>query len=213
MWWLLLAACGFGNILFHEEANEMAEQLVQLLGLSLFLWSTRLLALTGIAALFFLRRSFLRNRTRLKNLAIFVPLALTLDLSLIIYPSERIHYLQYGLLTWIAYKVIGKALPAVLIAFVFGYVDEAHQYWVLYAHDPSVYFDWNDIVLNLMAAIAALLLLLPEAKPERNMPKKHIFIAMVLWDRGDKSAGIPAQSRPIFNGKSEQELVLDDFRH
>src|SRR3989304_7259919 len=99
VWGLFAIAFGLGNILFHEQANDMARRLVGLLGLSLFLWSTRLLALTGaIAVLFFLRRSFSRTPARLKKLLVFIPLALTLDLSLVVYPSERIHYLQYALL-------------------------------------------------------------------------------------------------------------------
>ncbi len=180
VWWLLLVTGGVGNILFHERANDMARQLVRLMGLSPFLWTTRVVALMGaVAVLFFFRRGL--NRTRIRNLAIFIPIALTLDLSLIIYPSERIHYLQYGLLTCIAYKAIGRALPAALMGFIIGYLDEAHQYWVLYANDPTVYFDWNDVVLNLMAALAALVVLLPTPQPDRSLPKQAILIALAAW--------------------------------
>jgi hypothetical protein len=182
MWWMFLVVGGVGNILFHERANQVAVRLVRVLGVSLFLSSTRALAVVStIVILLFMRRRFLISRRKIRDLAIVLSLGLVLDLSLIIYPSERIHYLEYGLLTWIAYKAIGKTLPAVLMAFLFGYVDEAHQYWVLYAHDPNVYFDWNDIILNLMAAIAALVLLLPEEEPERAMPKQHVVVASLVW--------------------------------
>lgn len=206
MWWLFVTAFGVGNILLHEQANDLARQLVRAMGLSLFLWSTRLLALAGaITILFFLRRGFLSNPDRLKKLLIFIPFALTLDLSLIVYPSERIHYLQYGLLTLIAYKAIGKALPAALTAFVFGYLDEAHQYWFIYAHDPTVYFDWNDIVLNLLAAIIALVFLLPEAEPVRKIPKRNVFAALVVW--------ILADSLLVFLLNPDQYLLGNESRN
>ena len=181
-WWLFLVAFGAGNILLHEQANEAARQIVRLMGLSPFLWSTRLLAVAGVTTvLFFLRGRLFRNRAKLKRIAMLFPFALALDLSLIIYPSERIHYFQYSMLTWIAYKAIGKPLPAALMGFLFGYLDEAHQFWVLYANDPRVYFDWNDVILNLMAAVAALVVLLPETHPVRKVPKQCVIAAVALW--------------------------------
>src|SRR5215471_14225293 len=159
MWWLAAIAYGVANIVFHEQVNQIFEWLARVMGISLFLWSMRLSALAGAIFVLIFRRNFLKEPGTLKRLLIFIPVGVVLDLSLVIYASERIHYPQYAILTLIAYKAIGKSLPAALFSYVVGYVDEAHQHWVLYANDPIAYFDWNDIVLNLLGAIAPLLLL------------------------------------------------------
>src|SRR6267142_1604820 len=203
IWWLFLIAFGAGNILLHEQANDIARRLVQSMGLSLFLWSTRLLAVAGAMAALFLGRRFLRNRARLNRLLLLLPVGLILDLSLLVYPSERIHYLQYGILACIAYKATGKTLSAALIAFIVGYLDEAHQFWVLYANDPTVYFDWNDTVVNLMAGIAAVVVLLPE-EPVRRLPVRRLFSAIMLW--------ILAASLLVFSLNPDQYLLGNQDR-
>ena len=70
---------------------------------------------------------------------------------------------------------------AVMIAFVVGHVDEAFQYWVLYADDRFVYFDWNDIILNLTAAVGVFLFFMPPAEPARRFSKKQILAAVGAW--------------------------------
>ena len=180
MWWFLAIAYAVANIFLHEQVNHLVERLIELMGLWPFMWTARLSALFGTILFLVLgRHNFLRNPDRIKKLLIFIPVGVALDLSLVIYASERIHYPQYAILTLIAYKAIGKSLPAALFSYVVGYVDEAHQHWVLYANDPIAYFDWNDIVLNLLGAIAPLLLL-PEG-PLHKIQKRNIFAAIVFW--------------------------------
>ena len=183
MWRLFFVTYGLGIILLHRQANLLAGRLIEFLGLPSYLLSTRLLASAGaVTTLVFLGKNLskLKDRARLKELLIFVPAALTLDLSFISVPIERIHYPQYGLLTWIGYKATGKPFNAAVMAFVIGIADEAHQYWVLYANDRIVYFDWNDVVLNLIGVLAALLFFLPR-EPASKAPKKYLFAAIVLW--------------------------------
>src|SRR2546426_6803926 len=136
LWWLAAIAYGLANILLHEPANDIAKRLVVVLGLQLFLWSTRAFFLAGAVLVLFLCRHLLRDSQTVRRLLIFIPFAAALDLSLVIYPSERIHYPQYAILAWMAFKAGGQALPAVLLSFIFGYLDEANQHWVLYANDP-----------------------------------------------------------------------------
>jgi hypothetical protein len=178
-WWLVVIAYGVANIFLHQEVNPLAARLIDVMGLSQFLWTTRILTLAGALLILFLRWDFLRKAGRLKRVLILIPLGVVLDLSLIIYSSDRVHYPQYALLTWIAYYATGEALPAALLSFLFGYVDEAHQHWMIYANDPIAYFDWNDIVLNLLGVIAALVVL-PEGTIRR-VPKRNLFAAIVLW--------------------------------
>jgi len=182
LWWLAAIAYGLANILLHEPANDIAKRLVVVLGLQLFLWSTRAFFLAGAVLVLFLCRHLLRDSQTVRRLLIFIPFAAALDLSLVIYPSERIHYPQYAILTWMAFKAGGQALPAVLLSFIFGYLDEANQHWVLYANDPIAYFDWNDVVLNLLAALGGLVLLPQENV--RKVPTKRILAAAGAWTLG-----------------------------
>lgn len=175
LWWLLVWGYGLTNVWSHETVNALVVRLVQIQGLPAFLWTMRAAALTGLTILLVWKRS------RLKGLLLLAPFALALDYSLIIYPSERIHYVQYGLLTWAAYRAVQDRLAAVLIAFLFGFVDEAHQFWILYATDPIVYFDWNDVVLNLMGAIGALLLILPDDVRPRRFQLRQTLAAIGAW--------------------------------
>ena len=58
-------------------------------------------------------------------------------------------------------------------------MDEVNQHWVLYANDPIAYFDWNDIVLNLMAALAGLMLL--SRKNVRKVALNKIVATAAIW--------------------------------
>jgi hypothetical protein len=178
-WWLTVIAYSAVNILAHEQVNNFAKWLIQVMGLSAFFWTTRILTLGGVLIILFCRRHFLKEPERLKKVVLFIVIGLALDMSLVIFASERVHYPQYALLTWIAYPAIGKPLPAALLSFLVGYVDEAHQHWIIYAKDPTAYFDWNDNVLNLLGAVSTLVLL-PEGAI-RKASKRNILAATVIW--------------------------------
>jgi hypothetical protein len=178
-WWVMVIAYSAVNILAHEQVNDFAKWLIQVMGLSPFFWSTRILTVAGVLVILFCRRHFLRQRERLKAVVLFIVIGLALDMSLVIFASERVHYPQYALLTWIAYPAIGKPLPAALLSFLVGYVDEAHQHWIIYAKDQTAYFDWNDNVLNLLGAVSTLVLL-PEGSI-RKSSKRSILAATVIW--------------------------------
>jgi ribose/xylose/arabinose/galactoside ABC-type transport system permease subunit len=73
-------------------------------------------------------------------------------------PEERVHYLQYGLMAWLARSAFGWSMPAgraYLAALVFatgiGIADELVQYIL-----PSRVYDFADIVLNAQATLLAL---------------------------------------------------------
>ena len=182
LWWLFVLAFAFGNVLLHKRGNETAGKLIGIMGMTTYLWSARLLAVIGVLVVSsLLGRNLLRSSTRLKTFLIFVPIAVILDLSLISVPIERIHYVQYGFLTWLGYKAMGKQLPAAMMAFVVAVLDEAYQYWILYAKERFVYFDWNDIVLNLIGALIVLLFFLPIEERAGKMPAKSVLAAVILW--------------------------------
>ena len=62
--------------------------------------------------------------------------------KLIPLPIERIHLIEYGIMGWLAYKVLGK--KGFIYIFVVGILDEVIQ-GIL----PSRVFDMHDIYMNL----------------------------------------------------------------
>lgn len=75
--------------------------------------------------------------------------------KLIPLPIERIHFVQYGLLGWMAYWAAGKHKWAFFIALIYvvtiGVLDEVIQ-GIL----PNRYFDWRDIWMNIIGGCLGL---------------------------------------------------------
>ena len=71
---------------------------------------------------------------------------------LIVYSVEAIHFIQYALLAIPVYALTLSFGKTVFWVTLMGALDEAYQYFVLYADNREVYFDFNDIVLNLIGA-------------------------------------------------------------
>jgi hypothetical protein len=181
-WWVFVIIYATGVILMHRSVNELADLIKKVIGLSSFLFVSRLSAiLASVGILFILGRSLSRNSTGLKKLLLFIPLMVIADLSLVAVPIERIHYVEYGFLTWIAYKAGGKPYLAALLSFSFGVLDEAYQYWVLYADRLDVYFDWNDMGLNLIGVLAVLFFFLPDMRWEGKVSQRAVFVSIVIW--------------------------------
>jgi len=69
--------------------------------------------------------------------------------------AEAVHLLQYGLLTALLWPE-GHRRPTVLLALAagLGAADELYQARVLYPDRP---YDWNDVVLNVLGAVAGVL--------------------------------------------------------
>jgi len=74
--------------------------------------------------------------------------------------TEAIHFPQYALLGMVLLPLTGRATEAITWVTLFGAFDEAWQYWVLSNQIDYVYFDFNDIVLNLLGGAFGVLLAL-----------------------------------------------------
>jgi hypothetical protein len=76
--------------------------------------------------------------------------------------TEAIHFPQYALLGMLLLPRTGRVTEAITWVTLFGAFDEAWQYWVLNMGNrvDSVYFDFNDIVLNLAGGAFGVLLAL-----------------------------------------------------
>ncbi len=71
------------------------------------------------------------------------------------YPTEVVHYLQFGILGVLLSVALRRVERAFVLTVVFGMLDEAYQYWWLHRH-WGVYFDFNDVLLNIIAAALGL---------------------------------------------------------
>ncbi len=81
--------------------------------------------------------------------------------------SERVHYLQYGVLAMGLRALLGRHLPALALAVSLGAADEAYQAFVLYADRPELPLDFKDMVLNAMGAAAGALCFEALRRPQR----------------------------------------------
>jgi hypothetical protein len=178
---ILLIVYVLSTLLLHKRGNDLAGSFVITYGGARYREGVRVLSIAvGAIILPFLIRNLWQDRVRLKYLAALMPLALLIDQTMMSVPLERIHYVQYGALTWLCYGAFGQPFAAALMAFLIGYIDEAHQFWVLYAGDPIQYFDWNDISLNLLGVLGTLFLFLPR-QPVRPLAIKRLVTAVAIW--------------------------------
>lgn len=79
--------------------------------------------------------------------------------------SESIHFVQYGLLALLLFPLVGRVGETIVLVTLLGAVDEGFQYWVLH-RNWGVYYDFNDVVLNLLGAAIGMMLLVVAAGPE-----------------------------------------------
>jgi hypothetical protein len=201
--WVLVIVYVVGVILIHRMGNDFFNILKKLMGLTIYLIFLRVIGVVGVtAAIIYFGKTILNDSKKLKLLPLIIPLLLMADLSFISVPVERIHYLQYGFLTWAMFKATGKQFPAALLAFSCGVVDESYQYWVLYADNMKVYFDWNDIGLNLMGVIMVLFFVLPGINQNGKVLRKPVLASLVLWVAGVLLI--------IFTLNPDQYLIRDD---
>jgi len=71
---------------------------------------------------------------------------------------EAIHFIQYGLFTVICYPLVNNYSLTMMYAVLAGAVDEAYQFYYL-APERTDYYDFNDVIINLVGAAFGLLLI------------------------------------------------------
>jgi len=74
--------------------------------------------------------------------------------------TEAIHFPQYALLGMVLLPLTRRVTETITWVTLFGAFDEAWQYWVLSNQIDFVYFDFNDIILNLLGGAFGVLLAL-----------------------------------------------------
>ena len=119
--WILVITYVLTTLLLHKRGNDFAGSLVIAYGGARYREGVRILSIVVAAIIApFLVRNLWRERTRRVYLLALLPIAAIIDQTMISVPLERIHYVQYGILTWLCFLAVGNPLSAALLAFLIG---------------------------------------------------------------------------------------------
>lgn len=162
--WTLAGAFVALNILTHDAVQAVAAWAGTVLTIERL---SRYVTIGGLllgAALVALGRQRLRVHRGARLLAAYGLATLVLMLvsynTLFMINTEAIHFPQYALLGMLLFPLVGRFAETITWVTLFGAFDEAWQYWVLNDGLGFVYFDFNDIVLNLLGGAFGFLLAL-----------------------------------------------------
>lgn len=153
----LLAAGYFAAVVFpHKEVSRVFDRMAE--SFSFKVYNSALFAIFFSVMLvlwIFILKKIWRNEQRRVKVAFCLFTASLLIASyqlLIVFSVEAIHFIQYAFLAIPVFALTLRFGQTVFWATLLGALDEAYQYFVLYADNREVYFDFNDIVLNLIGA-------------------------------------------------------------
>ena len=114
-----------------------------------------------IAALYYFFKALrtVTDRTKILSLMVFnILLAAIIVRFLFVVNIEFIHFPQYAVFAILIFPIIGNYQSTLIWTTLFGMLDEAYQYFYLAPKDTS-YYDFNDVLTNLVGAVFGLLLL------------------------------------------------------
>ena len=96
---------------------------------------------------------------------------------------ESIHFIQYAVFAILCYPLLNNFFQTLVFATIAGAFDEAYQYFYL-APNRTDYFDWNDVIINLVgAAIGVLILktyLIKHIKLSKKFFKSPVFYFLCM---------------------------------
>jgi VanZ family protein len=112
---------------------------------------------------------------------IWVLVALLAERALVALRSELYHYVQYATITFLIYSALRRPAVVMVLGTLLGMVDELHQLITLYHEHPSISFDWNDALLNLIGSSGGVLVgLLVFKSPEQNKVNRPLLLFCAL---------------------------------
>lgn len=98
--------------------------------------------------------------------------------ALFVLNIEAIHFFQYGLLALLLFPLLRSYSATLFWGTILGAIDEAYQYFYL-SPDRTDYFDFNDVILDLIGVAFGLILLRsfnPSISKVKSWLNKPIFI-------------------------------------
>lgn len=167
---MLTGAYFFAVVLGHKKVSEVFDLLKEKLSFRVYDRAMLSLGLLLMAIVLFFVFNSIRNSKRrpaLIGCTVFTGALLVLSYELfIVFSVEGIHYIQYALLALPVFALTLSFGKTVFWVTVLGAIDEGYQYFVLYADNKEVYYDFNDIILNLAGAGIGVLIILTAHGPE-----------------------------------------------
>lgn len=170
-------------VVFHDEVTVLALELRKAISLKsynlLFALSSIALFLIWIAALY----RYISRRSSLRIVSFFViPTFLLIALSFVFlqtFTIEAVHFFQYAILAFLLFPLVKSYGATVFWTTLLGILDEIHQYVVL---TPQFkYFDFNDILLNMLGAglaISTLFLIIGQVNNRQAILRSVRFAAL-----------------------------------
>jgi len=143
-------------ILFHRSVSGIFDWLSEKLSFKIyddliFLMSLMAMVFCGV----FLLMKIVRRERRCQKIAYCLFTAFLVVVSyetLVVFNVENIHFPQYAILALPVFALLKHFGATVFWVTLFGVLDEAYQYFVLFRNNYATYLDFNDIVLNLIGA-------------------------------------------------------------
>ncbi len=133
------------------------------------------------------------QRQILLYLAITIVLVILTYLILFVLPTESAHFPQYALMAILVFPLTLRFGETLFWATLLGAIDEAYQYYFL-APERTDYYDFNDVITNLLGAALGLIYLWAFIKRpyyEQSLPWKKspafltamgiLGLGVVLW--------------------------------
>lgn len=149
-------------VLLHQEVSDFIINLVE--GVPRNVYQTTVLLIGMFFLLIYLyiiiKNIIIRQWKKEILFYLFVSLLL-LVLSfeiIIVHNIEIIHFAQYAGLAVLLYPLAKRFWDTIVWATILGFIDEAYQYLVL-KPDGTDYFDFNDVILNVIGVGLGLLLI------------------------------------------------------
>lgn len=169
--------------LSHRTWNTLVTVVGGSMGLVLCIWIA-----TGI------------RRHQRRTLAAFyflvtVALAVAAFRTLLVMNIEIVHFPQYAILAVLLFSITRRYSDTIALATIGGVLDEAYQYFVLYA-DRWIHFDFNDAILNAIGAGLGLVLVFVFVQRESG---DRCYARLRLERLHSKGGGTPL-SNPLAKG-------------
>lgn len=163
--WILIVLYYALAVLPHEEVGVwIAKNIMKPLGRDMYNHRMFMIAAMGIGlyALVVLWNVFRKEKsvqwTPLIYLLVNIGLALASWYFLFVFNVEAIHFLQYMLLAILMFPIFRRYGETLFWCTIMGAVDEAYQYFIL-SPNRTNYYDFNDIILDLIGAAFGLILI------------------------------------------------------
>jgi glycopeptide antibiotics resistance protein len=180
---LLVTAYFLALVYFHDAATVAADWLKYQLTLKYY---NLTFFIAGLAISLFTSYILLKKVKKNNDRRIFfylflitVAAMLVAVLTMTVVDMEAIHFIQYGLLSALILPITRRYESAFIYATVLGIIDEVYQYFIL--NPDFSYFDFNDIILNMLGAGAGLLILAVNIHPQVKMQPWKWYTSPAFW--------------------------------